>query len=117
MPTTIQYVRSGQLRALAVTTSVRSQVLPDVPTVSEFVTSYEASSWHGIGAAKDTAGEIIQRLNKEVGAALGDPAMNEHLAALGGVPMPMSPIEFGKLIADETAKWAEVIKIADAKID
>ena len=117
MPTTIQYVRSGQLRALAVTTSVRSQVLPDVPTVSEFVTSYEASSWHGIGAPKDTAGEIIQRLNKEVGAALGDPAMNEHLAALGGVPMPMSPIEFGKLIADETAKWAEVIKIADAKID
>jgi len=117
MPTTIQYVRSGRLRALAVTTSVRSQVLPDVPTVSEFVTGYEASSWHGIGAPKDTAGEIIQRLNKEVDAALGDPAMNEHLAALGGVPMPMSPIEFEKLIADETAKWAEVIKLAGAKID
>jgi tripartite-type tricarboxylate transporter receptor subunit TctC len=117
MPTTIQYVRSGQLRALGVTTSARSQALPDVPTVSEFVTDYEASSWHGIGAPKNTAGEIIQRLNEEVAAALGDPAMKGHLAALGGVPMPMLPIEFGKLIADETTKWAKVIKIAGAKID
>ncbi len=117
MPTTIQYVRSGQLRALAVTTATRSQALPDVPAVAEFVAGYEASSWHGIGVPTKTPDDVVQRLNKEVTAGLADAAMKERLAKLGGVPMPMSPAEFGKLIAQETEKWAGVIKFSGAKID
>lgn len=117
MPTTIQYVRSGQLRALAVTTAARSPALPDVPAVAEFVSGYEASSWHGIGVPKNTPDEVVQRLNKEVTAALADPTLQARLGALGGVPMPMAPAAFGKLIAQETAKWAGVIKSSGAKID
>jgi tripartite-type tricarboxylate transporter receptor subunit TctC len=117
MPTTIQYVRAGKLRALAVTTAQRSSALPDVPAVAEFVPGYEASSWHGIGVPKGTPAAIVERLNKEVGAALADPGMKAHLATLGGTPMPMSPAEFGKFIADETEKWAKVIKFAGAKVD
>ncbi len=117
MPTTIQYVRSGQLRALAVTTATRSQALPDVPAVAEFVSGYEASSWHGIGVPAKTADDVVQRLNKEVTAGLADAALKERLAKIGGVPMPMSPAEFGKLIAQETQKWAGVIKFCGAKVD
>ncbi len=117
MPTTIQQVRSGTLRALAVTTASRSDALPDVPAVAEFVPGYEASSWHGIGAPKGTRATIVERLNKEINAALADPKHQARLADVGGAPMPMSPAGFGKFIAEETQKWAKVIKFAGAKID
>jgi tripartite-type tricarboxylate transporter receptor subunit TctC len=117
MPTTIQQVRSGTLRALAVTTAIRSNALPDVPAVAEFVPGYEASSWHGVGAPKGTPAAIIERINKEINAALADPKNQARLADVGGAPMPMSPGDFGKFIAEETAKWAKVIKFAGAKID
>jgi len=117
MPTTVEYVRAGKLRALAVTTAIRSAALPDIPTVGEFVPGYEASSWHGIGVPKNTPPEIVEKLNKEVNAVLADPGMKAHLAGFGGVPMPMSPTGLGKFIADETKKWAKVIKFAGAKVD
>jgi tripartite-type tricarboxylate transporter receptor subunit TctC len=117
MPTTIAYVRAGRIRALAVTTATRSAALPDVPSVSEFVPGYEASSWHGIGAPRNTPSNIVEKLNTTVNAALADTGMKARLATLGGVPMPMSPAEYGALIAEETAKWAKVIKFAGAKVD
>jgi tripartite-type tricarboxylate transporter receptor subunit TctC len=117
MPTTIEFVRAGKLRALAVTTAMRSVALPDIPTVGEFVTGYEASSWHGIGAPKNTPPEIVERLNREINAGLADPGIKARLADLGGVPMPMLPPDFGKFIAVETEKWAKVIKFAGAKVD
>ena len=118
-PTTssIAYVRAGKLRALAVSTASRSAVLPDVPTVGEFVPGYEASAWFGIGAPKNTPIEIIDKLNGEITAGLADPKMKERLADLGGVPMPMTPVEFGKLIADETEKWSKVVKAAHIKAE
>jgi tripartite-type tricarboxylate transporter receptor subunit TctC len=112
----IGYIRAGRLRALAVTTATRSEALPDIPTVGEFVPGYEASFWYGIGAPMNTSAKIIDTLNKEVNAALDDPKMNARLADLGGVALPGSPAEFGKLIADETEKWAKVIKFSGAKI-
>ena len=90
----------------------RSEALPDIPTVSEFVPGYEASAWNGVGAPKNTPTEIIDTLNREINAGLADSAMQVRLAELGSVPMPMSPAEFGKLIADETEKWGKVIKFA-----
>jgi tripartite-type tricarboxylate transporter receptor subunit TctC len=113
----IEYIRAGRLRALAVTTATRLEVLPDVPTVGEFVPGYEASSWNGIGAPKGTPVEIIDKLNKEINAALGDPKMKARLADLGGTPLLGSPADFGKLIADETEKWAKVVKLSGAKAD
>jgi tripartite-type tricarboxylate transporter receptor subunit TctC len=115
MPSSIEYIRAGKLRALAVATATRSEALPDVPTVGEFVPGYEASSWQGIGAPKNTSAEIVDKLNKEVNSALDDPKMKARLADLGGVALPGSPAQFGKLIADETEKWAKVIKFADIK--
>jgi tripartite-type tricarboxylate transporter receptor subunit TctC len=115
MPTTIEYARTGKLRALAVTTATRSPALPDIPTVGDFVPGYEASSWHGVGVPKDTPAEIIDKLNKEINAALGDPKMTARLADLGGTPLPGSPADFGKFIADETEKWAKVVKFAGIK--
>jgi tripartite-type tricarboxylate transporter receptor subunit TctC len=115
MPTTIEYVKVGKLRALAVTTSMRSEALPDIPTVGEFVAGYEASSWHGVGAPKITPLEIVDRLNKEINAALVDPKLKERLGNLGGMTLAGSPADFGKLIADETEKWAKVIKFANIK--
>jgi tripartite-type tricarboxylate transporter receptor subunit TctC len=117
LPGAIEFVRSGQLRALGVTTAVRSQALPDVPTIGETVPGYEASVWYGIAAPKDTPAEVIEVLNKAVGAALADPKMQARLADLGGVPMPMSPAEFGKLVADETEKWAKVVKFAGISVE
>jgi tripartite-type tricarboxylate transporter receptor subunit TctC len=118
-PTTssIAYIRAGKLRALAVSTASRSAVLPDVPTVGEFVPGYEASAWFGIGAPKNTPIEIIAKLNREISAGLADPKIKERLADLGGVPMPMTPVEFGKLIADETEKWSKVVKAAHIKAE
>ena len=115
MPSSIEFVRAGRLRALAVTTATRSEVLPDVPTVGEFVPGYEASAWYGIGAPKATPAEIVDKLNKEVNAALHDPKMKVRFADLGGEPLPGSPAELAKLIADETEKWAKVIKFAGIK--
>jgi tripartite-type tricarboxylate transporter receptor subunit TctC len=111
----IGYIRAGRLRALAVTTATRSDALPDIPTVGDFVPGYEASYWNGIGAPKATPAEIIEKLNKEVNAGLADPKITARLADLGGTPLVGSPTDFGKLIADETEKWAKVIKSAGIK--
>ena len=111
----IEYVRSGKLRALAVTTATRSEVLPDVPTVSEFVPGFEAGDWLGIGAPRNTPAEIIDKLNKEITAGVADPKIKARFADLGGTALALSPAEFGKLVADETEKWARVIRAANIK--
>ena len=111
----IGYVRAGNLRALAVTTTTRSPVLPDIPTLSETLPGYEASTWYGIGAPKNTPAEIIKRLNTQVNASLADANFQARLANLGATVLPGSPADFGKLIADETEKWAKVIKFAGIK--
>jgi tripartite-type tricarboxylate transporter receptor subunit TctC len=111
----IEYVRSGTLRALAVTTATRAEALPDVPTVSEFVPGYEAGDWLGVGAPRNTPTEIIDRLNKEITAGVADPKIKARFADLGGTALPLTPVEFGKLLADETEKWAKVIRAANVK--
>jgi tripartite-type tricarboxylate transporter receptor subunit TctC len=108
----IEHIRAGKLRALAVTTATRSEALPDVPTVGDFVSGFEASVWIGVGAPKNTPAEIIDMLNKEISAALADPKMKARLADLGSTPLPGLPADFGKLIADETEKLAKVVKFA-----
>jgi tripartite-type tricarboxylate transporter receptor subunit TctC len=113
----IGYIRAGRLRALAVTTATRSDALPDIPTVGEFLPGYEASGWFGIGAPKNTPVEIIEKLNREINAGLAEPKMKARLADLGGTPLLGSPADFGKLIADETEKWAKVIRAANIKAD
>ena len=113
----IEYIRAGKVRALAVTTSTRWEGLPDIPTVSEFVPGYEASFWWGVGAPKNTPAEIMDRLNKEINAGLADPKMKARLADLGGTVLPGTPADFGKLIADDTEKWAKVIRAANIKAD
>ena len=110
----IEYIRAGALRALAVTTATRSETLPGIPTMGEFLPGYEATTWYGVGVPRNTPAEIVEQLNKEVNAALADPKMKVRLADLG-VALPGSPAEFGKLIADETEKWAKVIKSAGIK--
>jgi len=117
MSSSIEYVRPGKLRALAVTTATRSDALPDIPTVGEFVPGYEASGWFGVGAPRATPVEIVDKLNTEINVGLADPKTKTHLADLGGTPLPGSPAEFGNLIADETEKWAKVIKFAGIKAD
>jgi tripartite-type tricarboxylate transporter receptor subunit TctC len=114
-PASKEYVRSGKLRALAVTTASRWDVLPDLPTVSEFIPGYEASAWYGIGVPKNTPAEIIDALNKETNAGLSDSKLKSRLAELGGTVFASSPIEFGKLISDETEKWGKVIRAANIK--
>jgi tripartite-type tricarboxylate transporter receptor subunit TctC len=111
----IENIKTGRLRALAVTTAARAEVLPDAPTVGEFVPGYEASGWYGIGAPKGTPVEIIDMLNKEINAALGDPKIKARLAGLGGTVLSGTPADFGKLIADETEKWGKVIREANIK--
>jgi tripartite-type tricarboxylate transporter receptor subunit TctC len=113
----IEYIRAGQLRALAVTSAMRLQLLPNIPTVGEFVPGYEATGWSGIGAPKNTPAEIIERLNKEVNAALADPKIRARFADLGGTAMGGSPADFGKFIADETEKWAKVVKFSGARVE
>jgi tripartite-type tricarboxylate transporter receptor subunit TctC len=117
LPGSIEFVRSGQLRALGVTTAERSGALPDVPAIGEIVPDYEASVWYGISAPKGTPPEAINALNKAMAAALADPKMKARLAELGGIAMPMSPEEFGKLVADETEKWAKVVKFAGISVE
>jgi tripartite-type tricarboxylate transporter receptor subunit TctC len=115
MASSIEYVRAGKLRALAVTTAKRSEALPDVPTLAETVPGFEANDWYGIGATKGTPAPIIDRLNKEIGAALADPKMKERFAVLGGVPMPTTPADFGTLMANDAEKWGKVIRAANIK--
>jgi tripartite-type tricarboxylate transporter receptor subunit TctC len=111
----IAHIRAGKLRPLAVTTSTRSEALPDIPTVGEFLPGYEASVWFGAGVPKNTPTEIVDRLNKEINGALADPKIKARLADLGGTVLPGSPADFGKLIADETEKWGKVIRAANIK--
>jgi tripartite-type tricarboxylate transporter receptor subunit TctC len=115
MPASIEYIKTGKLRALGVTTAARSEALPDLPTVGEFVPGYEASAWLGIGAPAKTPVEIIDKLNREINAVLSDPKFKARLAELGGIVSPGSPAEFGKLIADETEKWGKLIRAANIK--
>jgi len=115
VPTVIGYIRAGRLRALAVTSTTRLQVLPNTPTLAEFVPGYEASTWFGLAAPKKTPLEIVDKLNNEVNACLSDPKLLAQFADLGSIPISMSPADFGKLIADEIDKWAKVIKTANIK--
>jgi tripartite-type tricarboxylate transporter receptor subunit TctC len=111
-PGTTDYIATGRLRALAVTTAARTEMLPDLPTVGDFVPGYQASQWYGLAAPKATPADIVERLNKEINAALVDPKMKVRLADIGGEPLPGTPVEFAKLIADETEMWAKVVKSA-----
>jgi tripartite-type tricarboxylate transporter receptor subunit TctC len=111
----IGHIKSGKLRALGVTSATRTTVLPDVPTIGESVPGYETETWYGIGAPRNTPAEIVARLNAEINAGLADANIKERFADLGGVPLPMTPAEFGKLVADETAKWTKVIAFAGIK--
>jgi tripartite-type tricarboxylate transporter receptor subunit TctC len=116
-PGTTDYIASGKLRALAVTTAARAEVVPDLPPVGDFVPGYETSQWYGMCAPGKTPADIIGKLNKEINAAIADAGMKARLAALGGEPLPGTPADFGKLIAEETEKWAKVVKAAGLKPD
>jgi tripartite-type tricarboxylate transporter receptor subunit TctC len=113
----LEYIQAGKLRALAVTTATRSDALPDIPTMAEFVPGYEASGWFGVGAPRNTPSEIIDKLNKEINAGLADPKMQARLADFGGTPLVLSPADFGRLIAQETEKWGNVIRALSIKAD
>jgi tripartite-type tricarboxylate transporter receptor subunit TctC len=114
-PGTTDYIKTGKLRALAVTTAAHAEVLPDVPTVAEFVPGYEASQWYGLAAPRNTPPEIVDRLNKEINAALADPKMKARFADIGGEPLTGAPAAFGSLIAAETEKWGKVVRAAGLK--
>jgi tripartite-type tricarboxylate transporter receptor subunit TctC len=117
MPSSLQYIRAGKLRAIAVTSATRSEVLPDLPTVGDFLPGYEASAWLGVGAPRNTPVDIVDKLNREINAGLADPKMKARLADLGGTVLAGSPADLGKLIAAETEKWAKVVKLSGAKPD
>jgi tripartite-type tricarboxylate transporter receptor subunit TctC len=113
----LEYIQAGKLRALAVTTATRSEALADLPTVGDFVPGYEASGWFGVGAPRNTPSEIIDKLNKEINAALADPKLKTRLADFGGTPLVVSPADFGRLIAEETEKWGNVIRALNIKAE
>jgi len=117
VPTSLQYIRAGKLRALAVTSSTRSELLPDLPTVGDFLPGYEATAWYGLGAPTGTPPDIIDKLNKTTNAILADPKVEERFADLGATLLAGSPADFGKLLADETEKWAKVIRAANIKAE
>ena len=117
LPSSIGFIRSGKLRALAATTASRLDLLPDVPTVGEFVPGYEAIAWQGIGAPKNTPVEIIEKLNQNINAFLADGKIKTRFAEIGAVPMPMTSAEFGKFLAGETEKWGKVARVANIKMD
>jgi tripartite-type tricarboxylate transporter receptor subunit TctC len=116
IPTAAEFIKNGKLRGLAVTSPARSDVLPDLPTVHDFLPGYEASAWYGLGAPKGTPADVIEKLNREVNAILADPKAQARFAELGATLLPGSPREFGKLVADETEKWGKVVKFAGAKV-
>jgi tripartite-type tricarboxylate transporter receptor subunit TctC len=113
--TAIEYIRAGKLRALAVTSATRQEALPDIPTMADFLPGYEASGWFGLLAPKNTPAEIVDKLNREINAALADPKVKARLADLGGTVLPGSPADFGKLVVDDKEKWAKVIRAANIK--
>ena len=115
LPSSIGFIRAGTLRALAVTTARRLELLPDIPTVGEFLPGYEAIAWQGIGAPKNTPVAIVEKLNEEINAFLADPKIKASFADMGATPLPMTPTGFGKFIADETEKWGNVVKVANIK--
>ena len=117
LPSSIEHIKAGKLRALAVTTATRFEALPEIPTIGESVAGYEVSAWFGIGAPKNTPAEIVDRLNREINAGLADPRIKTRLSDLGGTVLSLSPSNFGQLIADETAKWGKVVKFAGMKPD
>jgi tripartite-type tricarboxylate transporter receptor subunit TctC len=117
LPTSIEYIRAGKLRPLAVTTAMRSEAVPDLPMLSEFVPGYEVSTFIGVGAPRNTPAEIIDKLNKEINAGLADPVMKTRFADLGGTALTGSSADFGKLTAAETEKWGKVVKVAGIKAD
>jgi tripartite-type tricarboxylate transporter receptor subunit TctC len=117
LPSSIEHLRTGKLRALAITTSARYPALPDIPALGDYVSGFEASVWQGIGAPKNTPPAIVEKLNKEINAALADPKVKEQLANLGSTVLALSPAEFGTLIAEETEKWAKVIRAANIKAE
>ena len=117
LPSSLNFIQTGKLRALAVTSATRQAALPDVPTVGEFVPGYEGTAWFGIGAPKNTPKEIVDKLNQEINTGLADPKVKARLEELGGVPMSMTPADFGKFINDETEKWGKVVKFADLKVE
>lgn len=117
MPSSIEHIRAGRLRPLAVTTATRSDALPDVPVLGDVLPGFEASSWYGLGAPRGTPADIVDRLNKEVAAGLADPAMVARLAELGATPLAGSPADFGRLIATETERWAEVVRTAGIRVE
>jgi tripartite-type tricarboxylate transporter receptor subunit TctC len=117
MPSSIGFIQGGKIRAMAVTTDTRSKALPDVPTVAETVPGYEASAWFGIGVPKGTPADVIEKLNKTVNEALKDPKLVERFAELGGAPMPGTPADFGKVMADEVAKWKKVVEFSGATVE
>src|SRR2546428_408591 len=114
LPSSIEFIRTGKLRG-AVTSEMRSEALPDIPTVGEFVPGYEVSAWYGVGAPKGTPAEVIDKLNNEINAGLADPKLKARIADFGGTVLALSPAGFGKFIADETEKWAKVIRAANIK--
>ena len=116
MPASIEYVRAGKLRPLAVTSARRSELLPDLPTMGDFVPGYETSALQGVGAPRNTPAEIINKLNKEINAGLADPKLRARIADLGGTVLAQSPAEFGTFIAAETDKWAKAIRAANIKL-
>jgi tripartite-type tricarboxylate transporter receptor subunit TctC len=115
LPGSIGFIRQGKLRALAVTTTARSPALPDIPALAEFIPGYEASAWYGVSAPRNTPQAVIDKLNNEINTGLADPALQARLVDLGGMIVSGSPADFGKLVRDETAKWAKVIKFAGIK--
>jgi tripartite-type tricarboxylate transporter receptor subunit TctC len=117
LPTSIEHIRAGKLRPLAITSTTRSELIPDVPTLSDFVPGYESSAWYGVGAPKGTPAEIVNRLNKEINAILADPKAKARIAEMGATLITGSPADFGKLVADETEKWGKVVKFSGARAD
>jgi tripartite-type tricarboxylate transporter receptor subunit TctC len=117
LPASVEYVRAGNLRALAVTSAARSPALPDTPAMGEFLPGFEASIWNGLSAPKNTPAEIVEKLNREINAGLADPELKAHLADLGATPFPGSPADYAKLVADETEKWGKVVKLSGATPD
>jgi len=117
VPTSLEHIRSGKLRPLAVTTSMRSEVLPDVPTMADFVPGYESSAWYGVAVPKGTPPEIIDMLNRAINAGLADPKLKARFAELSAAVLPGSPADFSKLLVDETEKWAKVVKFSGASAD